>query len=161
MWGNDKTELYGTEREKTQMEMTEQYPGYDHRVQYYETDQMGCVHHSNYIRWFEEARHDYLKRAGFPYEEIEARGIIIPVLTADCEYKAAVRFGEKVKIVSSLESFNGLRFELAYHVYTEDGTELHASGHTGHCFLDRNMRPVNIKKKAPDIYECFCQHVKK
>ena len=46
MWGNDKTELYGTEREKTQMEMTEQYPGYDHRVQYYETDQMGCVHHA-------------------------------------------------------------------------------------------------------------------
>ena len=83
------------------------------------------------------------------------------MLTADCEYKAAVRFGEKVKIVSSLESFNGLRFELAYHVYTEDGTVLHASGRTGHCFLDRNMRPVNIKKKAPDIYECFCQHVKK
>ena len=134
---------------------------YMHEVQYYETDAMQIVHHSNYIRWFEEARHDYLKRAGFPYEEIEARGIIIPVLTADCKYKAAVRFGEKVKIVSSLESFNGLRFELAYHVYTEDGTVLHASGRTGHCFLDRNMRPVNIKKKAPDIYECFCQHVKK
>ena len=57
---NDRTEMYGTEREETQMEITEQYPGYDHRVQYYETDQMGCVHHSNYIRWFEESRSDYL-----------------------------------------------------------------------------------------------------
>ena len=133
---------------------------YMHEVQYYETDAMQIVHHSNYIRWFEEARHDYLKRAGFPYEEIEARGIIIPVLTAECEYKVAVHFGDKVKITSSLDSFNGLRFTLSYQVWSEDGKVLHACGHTGHCFLDKNMRPVNVKKKAPDIYECFCQHVK-
>ena len=37
---------------------------YTHRVQYYETDQMGIVHHSNYIRWFEEARIDWMRDCG-------------------------------------------------------------------------------------------------
>lgn len=134
---------------------------YMHEVQYYETDAMQIVHHSNYIRWFEEARHDYLRKLGFPYDEIEERGIIIPVLSAECQYKAATRFGETVKIVSEPGTFNGLRFSLTYKVYSEDGSVLHAEGSTSHCFLDRNMRPVNIRKKAPDLYECFAPYLKK
>ena len=39
---------------------------YTHSVQYYETDKMGIVHHSNHVRWMEEARVDYLKQLGFP-----------------------------------------------------------------------------------------------
>ena len=46
---------------------------------YYETDQMGIIHHSNYIRWFEEARLHYMKELGLPYDELERMGIIIPV----------------------------------------------------------------------------------
>ena len=52
---------------------------YSHRVQYYETDRMGIVHHSNYVRWMEEARVDFLARIGFPYDAMEARGVISPV----------------------------------------------------------------------------------
>ena len=48
---------------------------YEHKTQYYETDQMGIIHHSNYIRWFEEARTDLLRQMGIGYEEMEARGI--------------------------------------------------------------------------------------
>lgn len=55
---------------------------YEHRVQYYETDQMGIVHHSNYIRWFEEARTYVLEEMGFGYKEMEHCGIISPVLAA-------------------------------------------------------------------------------
>ena len=43
---------------------------YDHKVQYYETDGMGIVHHSNYIRWFEEARVDLLEQLGFGYRDL-------------------------------------------------------------------------------------------
>ena len=53
---------------------------YQHKVQYYETDQMGMVHHSNYIRWFEEARVDYLEQIGLPYHMIEAGGILSPAV---------------------------------------------------------------------------------
>lgn len=44
---------------------------YTHKAQYYETDQMGIVHHSNYIRWFEEARVDFFEKIGCSYKDIE------------------------------------------------------------------------------------------
>ena len=50
-----------------------------HVVQYYETDRMNLVHHSNYVRWMEEARVDFLDQIGFPYAEMEKRGVISPV----------------------------------------------------------------------------------
>ncbi len=55
---------------------------YIHKVQYYETDQMAFVHHSNYIRWFEEARLDFMEQAGAPYASMEAQGFISPVRTS-------------------------------------------------------------------------------
>ena len=59
---------------------------YQHIAQYYETDQMGIIHHSNYIRWFEESRIDYLKQIGLPYEDMEKNGMISPVLEVSCQY---------------------------------------------------------------------------
>lgn len=125
---------------------------YLHRVQYYETDGMRIVHHSNYIRWFEEARMFGMEEDGFGYDKLEERGIIIPCLSVECDYKAAVRFGSIVKIFCEVESFNGLRFTIRYIVTSEDGSILHATGRSTHCFLGMDMRPVNVKKHAPDIY---------
>ena len=60
---------------------------YEHLAQYYETDQMGIIHHSNYIRWFEEARTNLLDQMGFGYDQMEKLGIIVPVLEIACLYK--------------------------------------------------------------------------
>ena len=136
-------------------EKTEQTFAYTHKVQYYETDAMQIVHHSNYIRWMEEARLEHLSRVGLAYDEMEAQGIIIPVLSASCEYKAATRYGETVKIFLEIEKFNGLKFSVVYRITSEDESVLHATGRTSHCFLNKNMKPVNIKKAAPYIYEFF------
>lgn len=125
---------------------------YLHQVQYYETDAMQIVHHSNYLRWFEEARLQGIAEVGLPYRELEDRGIMIPVLSASCEYKQAVRYGQTVKICYEVESFRGLRFTFSYRVYSEDDSVLHAVGSTTHCFLNREMKPMNIKRFAPDIY---------
>ena len=133
----------------------DQSRAYLHEVQYYETDAMQIVHHSNYIRWFEEARLASLKWAGLDYDLMEKRGIIIPVLSAACEYKMAVTYGETVKIYSEIQSFNGLRFSVIYKVYDMEEKVLHATGTTTHCFLNSQMKPVNVKKIAPDIYDYF------
>ena len=71
---------------------------YQHKVQYYETDQMGIVHHSNYIRWFEEARTDYMEKMGMGYDQMEEKGILSPVLSVDAEYLQMVHFGGTVTI---------------------------------------------------------------
>lgn len=131
---------------------------YLHTVQYYETDAMQIVHHSNYIRWMEEARLAFLKKIGLAYDQMEESGVIIPVLSASCEYKKATIYGETVKIIPKIDSFNGLKFSVSYEITTEDGSVIHAVGSTSHCFLNKEMKPVNVKKCAPDIYAYFAQY---
>ncbi len=91
----------------------EEFRPYYHIVQYYETDAMAVVHHSNYIRWFEEARLDYLEQAGYPYNIMEEKGLMIPVLGVSCEYRKAVHFGETVRLETEIVKFNGLNLRLS------------------------------------------------
>ena len=123
---------------------------YERRVFYYETDQMGIVHHSNYIRWMEEARIDYMHRAGLDYEAMEQTGIIMPVTGVDCRYKISVRFNETIRISVIPDFFNGVRAAFRYEIRNRDG-QLKAQASSEHCFLDgQSRRPVNLKKRLPE-----------
>lgn len=128
---------------------------YQHKVQYYETDAMAIVHHSNYIRWFEEARLDYLKQIGLPYDKIEERGILIPVLSASCRYRQSVKFGETVIVDTKITEFTGLKFTVCYKIYNMEKSVLHAEGETAHCFLNDKFQPIRLKREAADIYDKF------
>ena len=72
-------------------------------VRYYETDQMGIVHHSNYIRYFECGRVAMLRDLGFPVEKIEETGVMLPVVSVECRYKVPAKLGETLKIVSMID----------------------------------------------------------
>lgn len=131
---------------------------YEHRVSYYETDQMGVVHHSNYIRWFEDARVDFLEQVGFSYKKMEDMGIMIVVLGASCEYKMPARFGDRVIIIPRISEYNGFKMTVSYEVINKaDGTLL-ATGETRHCFTDLDIKPVRVKKEHPDIYKIFSDY---
>lgn len=123
-----------------------------HRAQYYETDQMGIVHHSNYIRWFEEARMEFLNKINCRYDKMEAAGIISPVIGVNCEYKSMVHFNEEVNIIACVESFNGVKLILSYQVTDSTTGELRAKGTSSHCFLGKNGRPIHLKRHYPDFY---------
>ncbi len=127
---------------------------YSRRVYYYETDKMGIVHHSNYIRWFEEARVDLIEQAGLPFQYVEEEGLMTPVLSAECEYKLPFRFGDVFIIKAYIPDFGGARFSVLYEVYGGDGS-LRCTGKTTHCFVDMNMRPVRIKKTHPHVYNVY------
>lgn len=128
---------------------------YRHKVQYYETDQMGVVHHSNYIRWFEEARTDFLEKSGFSYAWMEGQGIIIPVLFVSAEYKAMVHYGEDVLILPTVTEFNGVKLKLCYEVRNAQTGVLTTTGTSSHCFLGRDQRPLRLKKEFPKVYQMF------
>lgn len=127
---------------------------YSRRVYYYETDKMGIAHHSNYIRWFEEARVDIIAQAGLPFEKVESEGIMTPVLGAEAVYKLPFRFDEAFIVKAYIPDFGGARFSVTYEVYDESGI-LHCTGKTVHCFVDMDMKPVRIKKTHPHIYEVY------
>jgi len=139
------------------MEKKELKP-YLRTAQYYETDAMRIVHHSNYIRWMEEARTDFLEQIGFPYREIEERGILFPVLSVSCQYKQAVCFGDEVRIEIELAWFDGLRYGVTYRITSTDGKILHATGETTHGFVSSSLRPLRVKNTHPDIFEAFCTY---
>lgn len=128
---------------------------FEHRAQYYETDQMGVVHHSNYIRWFESARIDCMEQMGIPYGKMEEQGIISPVLTVSCEYRAMTHFGDTVLITPAVKSYNSVRLVLSYEIRDKKTGVLNASGETSHCFLNKNGKIVSLKKEAPDTDAVF------
>ena len=126
-----------------------------HKVCYHATDSMRCVHHSNYIRWFEEARTDFLEQAGLPYAKIEEDGFMAPIISLDCEYRNMTRYGENVYICALLEKYNGVSFTFYYEVYGAEDKLLKVTGHTKLCLIDQNGRVVNMKKLDNDYHEKF------
>jgi len=125
---------------------------YIRHVYYYETDQMSIVHHSNYIRWFEEARLDHLKQLGISYKELEARGIIIPVVDISCKYLSSARYDDTLTIRPVLTQYTGVRMCYHYEVRFQETGELAATGTSTHCFLDSNQKPVSLKRKDPALH---------
>ena len=71
---------------------------YERKINYYETDRMGVVHHSNYIRYMEEARTAWLESIKMPFSVLEENNITIPVLGVNCEYKHHVTFEDTIVI---------------------------------------------------------------
>ena len=128
---------------------------YAHQTQYYETDPMGVIHHSNYIRWFEEARIDLMRQMGIGYEEMEAQGIISPVLSVTCEYKSMSHFGDTVLIIPILKFYNGIRMTIEYSVTDRETGELRCVGESKHCFLTRDGKPVSLKKGYLEMDQMF------
>ena len=124
-------------------------------VLYYETDKMAVVHHSNYLRWLEEARLDFLEQMGLPYDKMEKDGIMIPVLSAACQYKYAVRFGDTVCVKMKMEEFNGLKFRISYNVTDKETGEIRLTAETSHFFVDSSFKPIRVKRVRPDIYDVF------
>ncbi len=128
---------------------------YIRKVNYYETDNMGVVHHSNYIRYFEEARIDILDRLNLGYSEIERQGIFIPVLECECKYIKSASFGMCLIIETEITAFDGIRMEMEYTVKDEQSRAILAKGKTKHCFLNKSFKPVRLKKNYPDIYNAL------
>ncbi len=122
---------------------------YEREVYYYETDRMDCVHHSNYIRWFEEARVNFMRERGFPYDKLEYSGILSPVLHAEADYRTMCRFGDRVEITASIESYTGTRITFAYRVADKATGVLRCQGRTQHCFVNQAGRPVSLRKANP------------
>ena len=124
---------------------------YIHKVNYYETDKMGITHHSNYIRWMEEARINFLEQIGFGYDKLEKDGIISPVISVECDYKMTTTFGDSVEISTEVEEFKGVKLVIKYTMQKTDTNEIVLIGRTKHCFISSNNKPIILKKEFPEL----------
>lgn len=121
-------------------------------VRYAETDQMAIVHHSNYPVWYEAGRTDFIKAMGMSYSQIEAEGILFPLLELHCKYIQAAKYEDVVIIETTLTKLSMVKAEFSYKVYRESDGVLLNTGSTIHGMVTKELRPVNMKKAKPEIY---------
>jgi len=127
---------------------------YYHKVQYYETDKMKITHHSNYVRWMEEARTDFLENIGYGYDRLEAEGIISPVVSISCDYRKTSTYPDVIGIDVKIVEFKGLKLILSYTMTNAEGDIVFTSTST-HCFLNENGRIIKISREKPEFYEAI------
>ncbi len=123
---------------------------YIHTVAYYETDRMGIVHHSNYIRIMEEARMDFLAQIGYPYDRMEAEGVMSPVTAVGGKYRKTTTFADVIKVTVSVKALSRAVMTLAYTMTV--GNDVVFTGESEHCFLGAGGRILNMKREMPDFY---------
>lgn len=124
---------------------------YLHKVQYYETDKMGMTHHSNYLRFMEEARTDFLEKIGYSYKRMEDEGLISPVVSANLNYKKSTTYADEILVQVKLKSISAAKTEFEYVMRV--GGEVVCLAESTHCFLNQDGRPVAIKRLNPKLFE--------
>lgn len=108
-------------------------------IRYGETDQMGVVHHSNYLLYFEEARIDWLDSLNTPYVEMENSGIISPVVEVNLKYHNPLFFGDSYYVEIQLVRFPKATLELAYKVFNQRNQFI-CNGYTKLAFLSAKTK---------------------
>ncbi len=131
---------------------------YERKPFYYETDRMNVIHHSNYIRWFEEARIHFMSQIGYSYDRMESEGVMMPVLSAECQYKNSVKFGDTILIQTAITELTPIKMCIQYVVTEKETGKLCAKGATSHCFTDNSMKPIRVNKKFPELYEIYSEY---
>lgn len=123
------------------------------RVRYGDTDQMGFAYYANYLRWFEIGRAEMMRSLGMTYREIEASGISLPVLDARCRYLQPARYDDEVAIETGVAEFKRASVRFGYRVVRIADGGILARGHTEHCFMDRQDRPVRPPAQVTALLE--------
>ena len=131
---------------------------YKHKVQYYETDKMGIVHHSNYIRWMEEARVDFLEKIDWSYDQLENVGLVSPVLSLNIDYNHPTYFSDIVSIDVEILELKMSKMRVGYKMTNEEGKVV-AKCESSHGFLLSSGRPAILKRDFPGLFESLLTHL--
>jgi len=124
------------------------------RPRYAETDQMGVVYHANYLTYFEVGRCEFFRALGFTYKELEAEGVILPVIRAEVDYMQPALYDEDLRIRTRLKSLKGARVELHYEVIrtNQDAEQVLARGMTAHAFVGKDLKPLKLRSANPKMW---------
>ena len=124
-------------------------------VRYYETDMMGIVHHSNYIRYFETARSKALKDLGLPIEKIESSGIMVPIIHIECDYKIPLKMGDEIKIISKIKELPKVKFTIDSDIFNEKGEKVAFGSVTLGFIHSGNRRPTRVPDFVLSVFSPY------
>ena len=120
------------------------------RVRYGETDQMGVVYHANYAVYFEVGRTEWLREFGLSYSDMEANGVMLPVISLTVKYKNSARYDDVLKVKTTLKKMPTASIEFDYELRNQSDILL-ATGNTILAFIDvERNRPIRCPKYILD-----------
>lgn len=129
---------------------------FTYRVPFSEVDAMGIVHHSNYARYFERGRVDFLRQMGMPYSEVMKRGLHIPLTDLETTFRKPVKFDDVVLVETRLSELSKARLDFSYRLFVVSEEKpswverapfegaVHTLGVTHHCVVNDAGRPQPI-----------------
>lgn len=127
------------------------------RVRYAETDQMGYVYYGNYAMYFEVARVEALRSAGFSYKQMEDDGIIMPVLDLHTQFIKPGKYDELLTIKTTIPEMPGIRIKFEYEVFNEAGEPI-TKGRTTLTFLKKEShKPCRPSQYLLDLIHPYFQ----
>jgi acyl-CoA thioester hydrolase len=148
------------------------------RVRYQETDQMGVVYHTNYLNWCELGRTELIRELGYPYREIESKGLILPVVEAEMKYRLPARYDDEIDIYTRVSSYTNVRMEFCYEIRRvhpsdtslEQGGNAYAAesgvrpvgdllvdGLTRHVWVNEAWKPARLNKELPELLKLLSE----
>jgi acyl-CoA thioester hydrolase len=113
---------------------------------------MGVVYYANYFVWFEVARADLLRSLGWSYREMEAAGVSLPVIEAQCEYHRSARYDDELEVRAEGRMLSPVRMEFLYEVVRLSDDAIAASGRTVHVALNPAGKPCRLPERIRQVF---------
>ena len=123
------------------------------RVRYGETDQMGVVHHANYLLYMEEARTMWMAELGCPYGELEQRGIGLPVRRTEMRYRSAARYEDELEVEVAIGRLGGASVDFVYTIRRVADGEVCITGHVDLACVELTAHPRKPRMLPPELRE--------
>ncbi|SHJ31080.1 acyl-CoA thioesterase [Lutispora thermophila] len=124
------------------------------RTRYGETDQMGIIYHPNYYIYFEIGRTEFLReKGGMSYKDMEEAGVMLPIVETHCKYRVPAKYDDELVVRTMVKNMTAARITFSYQLIRATDGVLLAEGETTSAFTNKEGRPINLKKKYPDIYD--------
>ena len=122
-------------------------------VRYAESDQMGFVHHSNYIVWMEEGRSQYMRQKGLGYEHVEKAGAFLAVTEVNVRYIAAACYGDLVTVRTWIEDLRSRTVTFGYEIVRADSRAALATGTVKLVWIDRAGRVIRTPRPLSTLLQ--------
>jgi len=120
----------------------------EHRVNFFDTDTMGVVHHSNYIRWFEIGRVEFLRKAGITLNELMSDGYSFPIVNVDAKYISPARFDDELIIETTPIALTKAKMEFTYRILSKQEAKVLVTGMSKNVFTSlKTGKVVRLPEK--------------
>ena len=122
------------------------------RVIYGDTDQMGVVYYANYFRYFELSRSEWFRAHGGSYIELEKSGLLLPVVEAQCSYRASARYEDLIVIKAWVATLRRASLTFEYEIRRQGEDVILVTGQTTHACITREGRPTRLPEGVMQLF---------